>query len=43
MNSAVKCYRRGFAINNVEQVDILIFKNQAMQILHLKHCVYKIT
>ena len=26
-----------------KQVDILIFKNQALQILHLKHCVYKTT
>ena len=23
-----------------KQVDILISKNQALQILHLKHCVY---
>ena len=26
-----------------EQVDILISKNQALQILYLKHCVHKIT
>ena len=26
-----------------KQVDILISKNQALQILHLKHCVYKAT
>ena len=26
-----------------KQVDILISKNQALQILYLKHCVYKTT
>ena len=26
-----------------EQVDILISKNQALQILYLKHCIYKTT
>ena len=26
-----------------EQVDILISKNQTLQILYLKHCVYKTT
>ena len=26
-----------------KQVDILISKNQALKILHLKHCVYKTT
>ena len=29
--------------NKLEQVDILISKNQALQILYLKHCVYKTT
>ena len=29
-------------ILNLKQVDILIFKNQALQILYLKHCVYKL-
>ena len=28
------------AILNQKQVDILISKNQALQILYLKHCVY---
>ena len=28
---------------NITQVDILISKNQALQILYLKHCVYKTT
>ena len=28
---------------NEKQVDILISKNQALQILYLKHCVYKTT
>ena len=27
----------------VKQVDILISKNQALQILYLKHCIYKTT
>ena len=27
----------------MEQVDILISKNQALQILYLKHCVYNET
>ena len=27
----------------IEQVDILISKNRALQILYLKHCVYKTT
>ena len=26
-----------------KQVDILISKNQALQLLYLKHCVYKTT
>ena len=26
-----------------KQVDILISKNQALQILYLKHCIYKTT
>ena len=28
---------------NYQQVDILISKNQTLQILYLKHCVYKTT
>ena len=28
---------------STKQVDILISKNQALQILYLKHCVYKTT
>ena len=28
---------------DLQQVDILISKNQALQILYLKHCVYKTT
>ena len=33
-----------FVFNTVyKQVDILISKNQALQILYLKHCVYKTT
>ena len=28
---------------NVKQVDNLISKNQALQVLYLKHCVYKTT
>ena len=29
--------------NIAKQVDILISKNQALQILYLKHCVHKTT
>ena len=49
MNDKVYCFNftEGFKENvkstYCEQVDILISKNQALQILYLKHCVYKTT
>ena len=33
----------GLSTNIEKQVDILISKNQVLQILYLKHCVYKTT
>ena len=35
--------RAGLSYPIWKQVDILISKNQALQILYLKHCVYKTT
>ena len=39
--NTLKLISLAFKIPHKEQVDILISKNQALQILYLKHCVYK--
>ena len=41
--SITQTYKNNSKNYKFKQVDILISKNQALQILYLKHCVYKTT
>ena len=42
-NLYIICMQWTLKLATEKQVDILISKNQALQVLYLKHCVYKTT